>query len=237
MGGGVGGGSGPELLSGRYAIQMDKPMPQLDSPLAKAYSVTDSRATSRSMFGLVCGIDSLPRTEIVAQFARLRRIPVLTAIDAGAVTLSDTIGRRVVIVFEVPTGERVHASLNGEMSPLREDEIVRHVIKPLMPALKEMSSRFIAHRAIRADNIYYTDASRKAVIFGECVSSMPGMSQPVLYEPIDAGMAKPSGRGPGLVSDDLYAFGVMLVVLLAGCNPVADMSDQDLLARDRKSGV
>jgi eukaryotic-like serine/threonine-protein kinase len=55
------------------------------------------------------------------------------------------------------------------------------------------------------------------------------MSQPVLYEPIDAGMAKPSGRGPGLVSDDLYAFGVSMVVLLAGGNPVADMSDRELV--------
>lgn len=232
----AGGGSGPELLGGRYAIQMDKPMPHLDSPLAKAYGVTDSRAASRGMFGLVCSLDLLPRIELIPQFARIRRIPMLTAIDGGTLSIPGTDGRRFVIVFEVPTGERIQVSLETEITPVREDEIVRHIIKPLMPALKEMSTRFIAHRAIRADNIFYTDTSRKAVILGECVSGPAGMAQPVLYEPIDAGMARPAGRGPGLVSDDLYAFGVMLVVLLAGCNPVADMSDEELMASKIANG-
>lgn len=235
-GGGDGGGSGPTMLSGRYAIQMSQPMPHLDSPLAKAYAVTDSRAASRSMFGLVCSLDLLPRIEIIPQFARIRRVPVLTPVDAGMVTMSDTDGRRFIIVFEVPTGERVLASPDSQVTALREDEIVRRIIRPLMPALKEMSSRFIPHRAIRADNIFYTDSSQKAVILGECVSGPPGMSQPALYEPIEAGMARPAGRGPGVISDDLYAFGVTLVVLLAGCNPVADMSDEDLLASKIENG-
>lgn len=42
-------------------------------------------------------------------------------------------------------------------------------------------------------------------------------------------MSRPTGRGPGEVGDDLYAFGVTLVVLLAGGNPVADMSDEELV--------
>jgi len=223
------GRSGPELLGGRYAVQMDKPMPNLDSPMAKAYAVTDTRAASRSMYGLVCRPDLLPRIDVIPQLSRMRRIPVLTPVDAGSLRISESDGRRFVIVFDVPSGERILASLDSKIPPLREDQLVRHVIKPLMPALKEMSTRFVPHRAIRADNIFYTDASRTAALFGECVSNPAGMSQPVLYEPIEAGMSRPSGRGPGVVGDDLYAFGVTLVVLLTGGNPVAEMSDEDLV--------
>jgi len=225
----MGGGSGLELLGGRYALQMDKPMPDLDSPMAKAYAVTDSRAASRRMFGLVCRPDLLPRIDVIPQLSRMRRVPLLTPVDAGSLRTSESDGRRFVIVFDVPSGERILASLDSKIPPLREDQVVRHVIKTLMPALKEMSIRFVPHRAIRADNIFYTDASRSAALFGECVSNPAGMSQPVLYEPIEAGMSRPSGRGPGVVSDDLYAFGVTLVVLLTGGNPVPDMSDEDLV--------
>lgn len=230
------GDSGPEMLSGRYEIQIDTPLPHLDSPLAKAYAVVDSRALSRSMFGLVCRLDLLPRLDIIPMFGRIRRIPVLSPIDAGTLPIPETDGRRFVIVFELPTGERVLAAPDRTVVPLREDQVVRCIVRPLLPALKEMAGRFIPHRAIRADNIFYTDASRKATMLGECVSAPPGMSQSVLYEPIEAAMSRPTGRGPGTVSDDLYAFGATLVVLLAGRNPVAEMSDVDLVESKIRNG-
>jgi hypothetical protein len=223
-------------LGGRYEIQMDKPLPHLDSPLAKAYSVTDSRAASRGMFGLVCQPDLLPRIDVIPQFTRMRRIPVLTPVDAGSVELPGVAGRRFIIVFDLPTGERILQSPDSKMEPLHEDQIVRRIIKPLMPALKEMASRSIRNRSIRADNMFYTNVGKTASILGECVSNPPGMSQPVLYEPIQAAMSLPSGRGSGAISDDLYAFGVTLVVLIHGGNPVADLNDDLIVARKIQHG-
>ncbi|HEY5598949.1 MAG TPA: hypothetical protein VIK47_09110 [Kiloniellales bacterium] len=220
----------PATLGGRYEVQTARPLPHLDSPLAKAYAVTDSRAASRSMFALVCRPDLLPRIDVIPQLTRMRRIPVLTPVDAGSLSLPGVDGRRFAIVFDAPPGERVLPSVDAKITPLREDQVVRQIVKPLLPALKEMSNRFIRHRAIRPDNLYYTDVGKNGTILGECVSNPPGMSQPVLYEPIDAAMSLPSGRGPGAVGDDLYAFGVTLVVLLNGGNPVADMSEDDLVA-------
>jgi len=219
----------PMTLGGRYTVQMDRPLPNLDSSLAKAYAATDLRAASRGLFALVCPLNLLPRIDVIPQLSRFRRIPLLTPVDAGSLMLPDMSGRRFVIVFERPTGERVMDTADARIPPLRDDQVVRKIIKPLVPALKEMSNRFVAHRAIRADNLFYTDASRNAVVLGECVSAPAGLSQSALYEPIDAAMALPMGRGPGRVSDDLYAFGVMLVVLLTGGNPVSGMSDDELI--------
>jgi len=227
----------PATLGERYLVQMDKPLPHLDSPLAKAYAVVDSRAASRAMFGLVCRLDLLPRIDVIPQLSRMRRVPILTPIDAGSLRLPDADGRRFVIVFDMPVGDRLLPSPDGKIKPLREDQVVRHIIKPLMPGLKVLSNRFIPHRAIRADNIFYADINKNAAMLGECVSAPAGISQSVLYEPIEAGMSKPTGRGPGIVSDDLYAFGVTIVVLLAGGNPLPDMSDEDLVRRKIKNGT
>lgn len=217
------------VLDGKYQIHPDKPIPPLDAPLASAVAATDLRDTGREMFALVCRPDLLPRIDIVPELSRLTRQPMITPLDAGAVDWPETGGRRMVIVFDRNFGERVCESSDKTMTPLREDDLMRTVVKPLAPALKEMSERYIVHRAIRADNLFYTDASRQEVIFGECVSAPPGLSQPVLYEPIDSAMAMASGRGMGTVADDLYAFGAMVAFLLTGGEAVAGMSDEEIV--------
>ena len=217
------------VLGGRYQIHPDKPLPPLDAPMASAVAATDLRDTGREMFALVCRSDLLPRIDIIPELSRLTRQPMITPVDAGAVDWPETGGRRFVIVFDRNFGERVCEPPDKTITPVREDQLMRTVIKPLAPALKEMSERHIVHRAIRADNLFYTDASRQAVIFGECVSAPPGLSQPVMYEPIDSAMAKASGRGMGMTADDLYSFGAMLAFLLTGGEAVAGMSDEEIV--------
>ena len=105
-----------------------------------------------------------------------------------------------------------------------------------LPALKELSGRSIKHRAIRASNFSCSDSSGRDAILGECVSGPPGMAQPVVYEPIDLGMADPAGRGPGTLGDDFYAFGVFIVVLLTGGNPARGMTDEELIESKINNG-
>ncbi|MFQ6016994.1 MAG: hypothetical protein ACE5KF_02260 [Kiloniellaceae bacterium] len=216
------------VLGGRYQIHPDRPLPRLDSPTAPAVEAGDLRATGRNMFALVCRQDLLPRIDIIPPLSRFTRMPMMTPVDAGVVPWPQSGGRRFVIVFEHAVGDRVLASADATITPLREDELIRLVVKPLVPLLKEMSGRLICHRAIRADNLFYADSTRQSVILGECVSAPPGLSQPIIYETIEGAMARPSGRGAGLPAEDLYAFGVALVVLLRGGNPAADMSDEEL---------
>ncbi len=217
------------VLAERYLIDPDKPLPALDAPMASAVTARDQRESGREMFALVCRTDLLPRIDIIPQLSRLVRIPMVTPVDAGAVAWPQTGGRRLVIVFERNFGERVCESSDKTVTPMREDHLMRTFITPLMPALKEMSDRHIVHRAIRADNIFYADAGRQTVVFGECVSAPPGCSQTAHHEPIDSAMARPSARGIGTQADDLYAFGAVLAFLLTGGETVAGMSDEEIV--------
>lgn len=223
-------------LGGRYRIHPDKPLPNHDTQTAFAVEADDQRMPSRPMIGLVCKPGLIPRLDVIPQLSRLTRLPMINPVDVGPVNWPETGGRRFVVLFERATGEPLQASLDQDFTPWREDQVFYKIIKPVLPALKELSNRSIRHRAIRADNVFYADDARQAAVLGECVSGPPGMSQPVLYEPTDAGMADPAGRGQGTLGDDLYAFGVLIVVLLSGGNPVKGMSDAELVGEKISKG-
>src|SRR3546814_19793730 len=88
-----------------------------------------------------------------------------------------------------------------------------------MPVFKELGGRNRTQRAIRASNLFFSDSARESVVLGECFSLPAGMAQPSIYEPVDAAMAMPEGRGQGVPADDYYSLGVLVLVLLCGGNP------------------
>ncbi len=218
------------ILAGRFRIHPNKPIPALDSPMATAFEANDLRVTARSLFALVCRPELTARIDIIPQLARMLRLAMVAPVDGGVLSWPETGGRRFAIVFERNFGERVLTSPEATITPVREDHLIRLVMQPLMSTIKDLESRFITHRAIRADNLFYKDVTQNEVVLGECVSAPPAISQPALYEPIESAIAMPSCRGAGKSTEDLYAFGVMLAILLNGGNPVKHMSDEEIIA-------
>ncbi|MHA1152293.1 MAG: hypothetical protein ACTSQ7_06435 [Alphaproteobacteria bacterium] len=227
QGTGQGAGQGA-VLGDRYQVHPGKPLPHLDSPMAQAVAATDLREAGRAMFALVCRPDLMPRIDFIPALSRMDRLPLVNPTDAGAVDWPESGGRRFVILFELNFGERVCSSPDATLEPWHEDTVIRNVLQPLMPALKELNNRFIPHRAIRADNLFYTDGSRQAVVLGECVSAPSGISQPTAYEPIENALARPSARGLGSPADDLYSLGAVLAFLLTGGVTIAGRSDEEI---------
>ncbi|MCF8495234.1 MAG: hypothetical protein K9G62_01045 [Alphaproteobacteria bacterium] len=66
-------------------------------------------------------------------------------------------------------------------------------------------------------------------MLGDCLSLPPSWAQPVLYETIPRALASSIGRGQGSLADDIYAFGVTLAVLLRVNDPLAKMSDEEII--------
>lgn len=217
------------VLGGRYRILPDKPLPNFDTPTARAVQAVDERAPTRGLTALICEPGFMPRLDVIPQLSRLTRLPMINPVEAGIVPWPATSGRRFAVLFERTMGPPIATSPEDRFEPLREDQVIYQVLYPILPALKELNARSIKHRAIRADNVFYTDSSHEETVLGECVSGPPGYSQSVVYEPIDAAMANPSGRGTGMLADDMYALGVLIVVLLSGGNPVADLSDDEVI--------
>ena len=222
--------NGLVMVADRYRIHPDQPLPALDAPAGvRAYTATDERGSPKALFALVCRRDIAPRTEVLNSFARFNRLPLVTPLRWGVAYWPPEKARRFIIILHQPGGERIALGPDASFEPWREDRVVRLVLNPLMPVFKELGGRNLTHRAIRADNLYFTNGSRDAVMLGECFSLPPAMAQPSNYEPIDGAMAMPEGRGHGVPADDYYALGVLTLVLLCGGNPVPDMSEEAIV--------
>ncbi|WP_340120106.1 hypothetical protein [Pelagibius sp. 7325] len=222
--------NGLVMVAERYRVHPDQPMPALDAAGGvRAYQATDERGSPKALFALVCRRDLAPRTEALNSFARFNRLPLVTPLRWGVVDWPPEKARRFVIILNQPGGERIATGPDASFEPWREDRVVRLVLNPLMPVFKELGGRNLTHRAIRADNLFFTNGTRDAVMLGECFSLPPAMAQPSIYEPIDGAMAMPEGRGHGDPADDYYALGVLLLVLLCGGNPVPDMTEEEIV--------
>jgi eukaryotic-like serine/threonine-protein kinase len=222
--------SGLVMVADRYRIHPDQPMPGLNAPGGvRAFVATDERGSPKTLFALICRSDVAPRTDVLNQFARFNRLPLVTPLRWGVVYWPPEKAHRFAIILHQPGGERILPRADATIDTWREDRVVRLVLNPLMPVFKELGGRNLTHRAIRADNVFFADAGRESVVLGECFSLPAGMAQPTIYEPIDGAMAMPEGRGQGTPADDYYALGVLVLVLLCGGNPVPDLSESELV--------
>ncbi|TXH37150.1 MAG: hypothetical protein E6Q98_09725 [Rhodospirillaceae bacterium] len=232
------------LLAGRYEILPDEPLPHLDSPGAMAFAVRDHQEAGKQLFALIAP-GHLPCRAFQFATQTMNPLTVLWPVSAGIVDWrlsgggegendGDALwGRRPVLVFRPPTGERIipmtsNGGLNTALPQWTESQIIKQLLQPIVRALRDLSASGITHRAIRPDNLFYQLGDSGAVMLGECFSMPPGYAQPAIFETIESGSAHPYGRPTGSQSDDLYALGVLCVMFYLGRNPLAGMSDEQI---------
>ena len=205
-------------------------LPHLDRPTAQAFAATDSRTPTEQVFVLVCDPKVPPRLDALASLSKLRGVPLMIPVDWGPVAWSDDGERRYAICYDRPV-DPVLAPLGGAIPQMREDQLIERVLRPAFRTLREMYARGLTHRALSAANIYLAEGANGACLLGECASAPAGMTQPAIYEPIDAAQALPVGRGAGALADDLYALGVLMALTLRGSDPFADSDPAAIVAQ------
>jgi len=224
--------AGPVVVARHFMVDPRLPLPELDQPHAEAYAVEDrrpSRGESRPpLFALVCGHGLEPRLDALRYFSRAERLPLIRPVAWDVVSWPGHKSKRFVILLTRPAGPRVQSAPDVAFEPFTEDAVVRKVVHPLLAMFRDLKDRGLSHRAIRADNLFLADTAGNSVLLGECVSVPPAFDQAPIYETVDSMMAQPSGRGAGSQADDLYAFGVLLAVLLHGRDPCRHMSLAEL---------
>ncbi|HTS90774.1 MAG TPA: serine/threonine protein kinase [Stellaceae bacterium] len=222
-------------LAGHFDIHVDRPAAELWTPHASAYVVTDRETPSASLFALICDPQMPPRIDVLEALRGKRLEGMLVPAIWGIVEWPLAARRCFAIVYDRPGGGPL-APAAGGAAPVSEDDLVRTVLPPLASSLGQLSAAGATHRAIRADNFHYRDSARRVAVLGDCCSTPPGLAQPLLYETIESALANPWARGDGTAADDLYALGVSMVVLLLGCNPAAELPDDQLLLEKMNRG-
>ena len=119
---------------------------------------------------------------------------------------------------------------------LNEYDFPRRIMEPLVNGVRAMDAVDHPHRAINPANVFFMDEAMTIVALGDCATVPPSYDQPMLFKTIERAMAGRGGRGRGGFPDGVYALGVTLVMLMLGYNPVAKLSDEDMLAAKMEQG-
>jgi hypothetical protein len=230
-GSGSTGGSSSGSLDARFDIRADQPLKHLDSPPALAYSCTQKRDPSRELFALVCDPKQPPRHDQVSTIRRINQKGMIRVVDWGVVDWPMEGRRCPALIYERPRGGRILGTLENEIAPMSEEAVARNFIVPVTDVLRDLVRQGLTHRAIRPTNVFYDSAStaQATLVLGESLASPPALNQSAVYETVESAMAPPTGRGPGLIANDLYSVGVTALALLIGKSPCAGMSDEQVI--------
>lgn len=216
-------------LAGHFDIFVDRPLADMRTPYATAYAAVDRQYPTTTLFAMVCMPEVPPRLEVLETLHGMRLEGMMVPLEWGVIDWPLSSRRVFAIVYDRPAGGLAIPSIDVPFAPVQEDDLIHNLMPPLVASLKDFFPGGATHRAIRATNLYYRDVARRLLTLGDCCSTPPGLGQPIIYETIESALANPWGRGNGQPSDDLYAFGVTLLLLLLGRNPAAHLTDEQLL--------
>jgi len=207
------------LLKNRFELDPAKPLAHLSQPNGQAYAVIDKRDKESKLFAMVCNPE-LPQRLRVLHMLKGGKAPALLPMVEWGVAYWPMFKRKtVIVIYELPLGGKVSELGGRAKESFNEQDMIRNYITPLFEGLKEINARGITLRSIRPDNMYFMDAEKTKIVFGECVSSPPAYDQPVLYETIESGMCLPEGRGEGTLMHDIYSLGVSIFSIYAKKDP------------------
>lgn len=220
--------SAAAAIGGRFVVDTSQPLP-LAGGGVPAYAATDLTTGNRGFMALQAD-RYLP--------VRAEALRVLTA-PVGAVLTPVAYGRAPAanrdigyfVICPAPPGPPVSENLG----PWPEAALMEHVLRPVAHALDALQLRGVTHRAIRLNNVF-RGGPHQPVMLGAAWAAPAALHQPAVFEPPYVGMCLPSGRGEGSIADDVYALGVLLLVLALGRVPMAGLDETAVILRKLELG-
>ena len=221
------------LLKERFEIRFDQPLPKLDSNGALAYEVKDNINPQRNIFALVCSTDSSPRLSYLPYMKAIDAPNILKLIEYGIITDPDGV-ETMALIYNKPTGPR--ADSFDDTAEKMSSETFKSLALSLLSACDVLKTFGLPHRAIRLDNVFYKDPSRKELVLGDCLASFPGLYQPDVYETIENMLCHPQSKGDGTFEHDLYSAGVVLLSLVLNHPISSEFSTKEMIRQKLKNG-
>lgn len=213
------------LIGGTYAVDVARPLPGAGGGLP-AFAAIDRRAPGRSgLMAVQSAPGAPPRSLPLNALAGWSEEALLAPLAHGPAR-----GAQGAPAWFVVSAAPPGPSLAATLRPWSEHELLECLLRPAAAVLVELEQRRVTHRAIRTDNIFRL-APGASVVLGNAWSAPPALHQPPLFEPPYSAMCVPSGRGDGTIADDVYALGVVLVVLALGRLPLEGLDATALLRR------
>lgn len=218
-----------DKLDGHFLIQVNEPLPQYNSSIARAFAVRDSKPdNTKSMYALVFENDAIIRHKTITSLKGFVHPNIVTLMAEGVVELSLYNESRYVVVLERPLGQPLSSIISAAAkNPQSEGDVVNFLLRPMYEIIKAFSDMGISHNRINPNNIYLNNGT---IQLGECVSEPPGLGQDFVFEPIERLLANPRGNSDQDIKADCYAVGLVALHMLVGFQPFEKVQREEFIA-------
>ncbi len=218
-------------------IRPGKRLEQYDSGPVKAYAAIGSGKRKGELVALVCEKNLVPRVNSAPYYAGLINPSLVHLVACGVIYWPPSAEQRYVFIYQRMMGNPLLKVGGKPALDWKHDEVMHRAIPSLVSVLMDFRDKDFVHGDIRPSNMFEGGtAGGERIVLGECLSLPPSYAQPVLYEPVERAMATPVSRGLSTRADDMYAFGVSLTVMLRHHDPMAGLSDEQIIAQKMEIG-
>ncbi len=220
------GGEKKDELIARFTLYPGKPLPEFDTPYAKAYEGYDDFNPARNIYALVCNPSMPVRLQAITDMTAVAQPNITPLLGAGTVNCSHLGESRYVIFFERPRGVPVMEGIKQQVR-LHEHKVIDFILQPALKGLLAMREKKVYHGHIHPANFYMSDSSQ----LGECYSAPCSTQTHYLYEPLERLMADPLGRGDATEKSDIYALAVLAYELMFGLEKIKAIPKETYIER------
>lgn len=212
-------------------------LPQFDKGTVLAYAAYGNAKVAVPIYALVCDDALTPRLLKAANYMSVLNPSLVRLIAHGAMPWPPERKRKYVFIYENKLGQSIMPNDREGGLDWKSDKVMELVVRPIISVLMDLRDKDLIHGGIHPANLF--DGGVKSpdrVILGECLSLPAGYHLPVLYQTIERGMTDPAARGMGMISDDLYALGATLAVILRSIDPMRGYTDAQIIAEKMENG-
>lgn len=208
------------IFNDHYEILTSQPIADFQHSFADAYEAIHKDNRSQPCLAFAIKGHQPARLDMIRYLSN-KDIPGFVGVKDFGVTNWTGDVQRLVILTNKPVGSALFSRTTPKRQPIAEEILRKSIIKPLFMALQILSHHGFFHGNLQASNVFWNPQDNGDATLGECVSGPAGAMQHPLYETIERAMTDPIAKGESTSSDDIYALGVLVAVLLRGHDPLA----------------
>ncbi len=223
-------------LGGDISLLMDAVYAGLHKGSIRVCKAQRTNGVGEQLMAYVCDRSLTPRHLIEAKYSKINNPHLLKLVATDVVDWPEE-GRKYVYFYSGSYQKALSVEAASALG-WKPDEVMNGVVNPIVSALTELRNKDIVHGEIWTGNMLVDSvASSKQIILGDCLSLPHSYNLPFIYEPVGRALADPIGRGAGDISDDLYAFGVSLAMILRTSDPMQGASKGEIITHKIEKGT